>query len=546
MLRRKLLHWSSAQLSLAGRVVVANNVLLASIWFVASSCMFSRSCLEQLRRLIRNFIWSGKDKDNARAKVAWKTLIQPKSKGGLGLIDPWQQSKALLSKFVVRSLRPDVGPWSLFLQECLQCCALCTGGPWKKDTRWFCEQSSRIPRFEGNVYKLINGILQSWREIREALMQLPPAPNEEQMRQPLIWNTFFSTLTGKLLGQQPWLGWGKIASGPAATWEQWQTFSQQSPNQQKQELEKIYGHKKMMSLLQQCRWKTNPTAPPLCWDGFFTRTGVLLGAQGKTSENMVFLTMQPSGNLQISEQCQDLSAFCISEKVRIIAYHNKNWVIDPSPDTLDTTWKIWAYMNSPIRRLSWDPGGVAWSDPLLSPDKQIPFFCYSAKLGRRILQSKTQAPFPATSFWESEGIPRTFLGEFWHAFWDSHQSNKILTFQWQLLHRALPIGMWLMKAKLPPHCPYGDNQIESQRHVLWDCDAAHQIWGRMLRICTSLFPDTTFTWGSLVWSVVEGPPTLYESPPESKAYMTCKSQVKCTKSKNKPAQNDPSTDVRWT
>ena len=253
MLRRKLLHWSSAQLSLAGRVVVANNVLLASIWFVASSCMFSRSCLEQLRRLIRNFIWSGKDKDNVRAKVAWKTLIQPKSKGGLGLIDPWQQSKALLSKFLVCSLRPDAGPWSLFLQECLQCCAPNIGGPWKKDTRWFCEQSSRIPRFEGSIYKLINGILQSWREIREALMQLPPAPNEEQMRQPLIWNTFFSTPTGELPGQQPRLAWEKIVSGPAATWEQWQTFSQQSPNQQKQELEKIYGHKKMMSLLHQCR-----------------------------------------------------------------------------------------------------------------------------------------------------------------------------------------------------------------------------------------------------------------------------------------------------
>ena len=68
----------------------------------------------------------------------------------------------------------------------------------------------------------------------------------------------------------------------------------------------------------------------------------------------------------------------------------------------------------------------------------------------------------------------------------------------------------------------------------------------MLRICTSMFPDTTFTWGSLVWLVVDGPPTLYESPPESKAYMTCKSQVKCTKSKNKPTQSDPSTDVRWT
>ena len=47
-----------------------------------------------------------------------------------------------------------------------------------------------------------------------------------------------------------------------------------------------------MSLLQQCRWKTNPIAPPLYWDGSFTRTGMLIGAQEKT----VFLTMHPSTN----------------------------------------------------------------------------------------------------------------------------------------------------------------------------------------------------------------------------------------------------------
>ena len=35
-IRRKLIFWSSARLSLAGRAVVANQVLLATMWYVTS------------------------------------------------------------------------------------------------------------------------------------------------------------------------------------------------------------------------------------------------------------------------------------------------------------------------------------------------------------------------------------------------------------------------------------------------------------------------------------------------------------------------------
>ena len=41
-----------------------------------------------------------------RAKVARPILTTPKSRGGLGLIDPLSQSKALLAKIVVRGLQP--------------------------------------------------------------------------------------------------------------------------------------------------------------------------------------------------------------------------------------------------------------------------------------------------------------------------------------------------------------------------------------------------------------------------------------------------------
>ena len=116
-IRKKLMFWSSANLSFAGRIVVANHVLLATIWYIASCWIFSRSCMGQVQRLIRNFLWSGNEGGPARAKVAWSKIILPRHKGGLGIIDPWDQSRALLGKFVIRSLLPNVGPWASLLRR---------------------------------------------------------------------------------------------------------------------------------------------------------------------------------------------------------------------------------------------------------------------------------------------------------------------------------------------------------------------------------------------------------------------------------------------
>ena len=65
----------------------------------------------KVQSLIRNFLWGGKNESCAMAKVAWDVLIRPKSQGGLALIDPLIQSRALLTKFVVRGLLPGTEAW---------------------------------------------------------------------------------------------------------------------------------------------------------------------------------------------------------------------------------------------------------------------------------------------------------------------------------------------------------------------------------------------------------------------------------------------------
>jgi len=109
-LKGKLINWSTNKLSLARRILVSNQVLLASIWYLAACWNPDPKMCDQNRGLIRNFIWGGKEAP-ARAKVRWDTLTLPTSQGGLGVKDPKAQSEALLAKLFIRGLAPGGEPW---------------------------------------------------------------------------------------------------------------------------------------------------------------------------------------------------------------------------------------------------------------------------------------------------------------------------------------------------------------------------------------------------------------------------------------------------
>jgi len=73
--KSKLINWNH-NLSLAGRILVANQVLLASMWYLVTCWNPNPRMCAQVRVVIRNFIWGGKDAP-AHAKVKWDTLALP-------------------------------------------------------------------------------------------------------------------------------------------------------------------------------------------------------------------------------------------------------------------------------------------------------------------------------------------------------------------------------------------------------------------------------------------------------------------------------------
>ena len=82
--------------------------------------MLLTGVMRQVRRLIRNFLWSGHDGSaDTRARVRWETIIQPIATGGSGVIDPEMQCRALLTKFIVRGLFPGNETWKLLFKSVL-------------------------------------------------------------------------------------------------------------------------------------------------------------------------------------------------------------------------------------------------------------------------------------------------------------------------------------------------------------------------------------------------------------------------------------------
>jgi hypothetical protein len=174
-LKGKLINWSHSTLSLAGRILVANQVLLASIWYMAACWNPNPKMCCQVRGVIRNFIWGGKDTP-ARAKVKWETLALPTAQGGLGVTDPKLQSKALLAKLMVRGLAPGD---ELIRHNADQTRLPVHGkGPTNPDFNWLLA-APKLKRLQAWMWKSIIG---AWLNVRTGLTKSDPTSGEEILR----------------------------------------------------------------------------------------------------------------------------------------------------------------------------------------------------------------------------------------------------------------------------------------------------------------------------------------------------------------------------
>jgi hypothetical protein len=81
----KLMHWKANQLSFAGLVTLAKSVLEAIPIYPVMTTIMPKSCIDEIHRIQRRFIWGDTNQVRRYHAVGWEMVTWLKSLGGLGL-----------------------------------------------------------------------------------------------------------------------------------------------------------------------------------------------------------------------------------------------------------------------------------------------------------------------------------------------------------------------------------------------------------------------------------------------------------------------------
>lgn len=157
-IRMHLSKWSNHPLSLAGRIMVYNQVVLSSIWYLASCMDLTEKTLIIAKATIRNYIWSGKRESCATAKVKWDTAILPIVQGGVKILDPQWKASALLIKLLTRGLSVGYEPWKTLVHYRVSQTKQSRRSQWASHANWI--MNSRNIVKQGPC--MWQGVMRAW------------------------------------------------------------------------------------------------------------------------------------------------------------------------------------------------------------------------------------------------------------------------------------------------------------------------------------------------------------------------------------------------
>ena len=205
-IRKHLGKWSNHPLSLAGRIMVSNQVILSSIWYLASCTDLTGQALKIAKATVRNYIWSGKKVSCARARVKWDTAVLPIVRGGIKILDPQWQASALLIKLLLRGLSVGYEPWKALVRYRVAQTKQSRRGTWPAHANWIMN-SRNIAKHGSTMWQ---AVMRVWQTVQSGLEQQDPKSWAEIIRQPLFGN--------RLLTDDLGIQWGTEARSNLVRW----------------------------------------------------------------------------------------------------------------------------------------------------------------------------------------------------------------------------------------------------------------------------------------------------------------------------------------
>ena len=229
-IRKHLLRWAGSKLSLAGKIMVCNQVVLSSIWYLKSCADISGQAFKLARATVRNYMWSGKRESRARARVKWDTAVLPIVRGGVKILDPQWQASALLVKLLIRRLSVGYEPWKVLVRYRVAQTKQSRRGRWPAHANWV----MNAPNLAKQGSPMWQGVMKAWHTIQSGIEQQDPSSWAEIARQPLFGNRFLTDTSGIQWGTRPrsnmrwWAenGVRNLKDLARPNGEGWQTFAE--------------------------------------------------------------------------------------------------------------------------------------------------------------------------------------------------------------------------------------------------------------------------------------------------------------------------------
>jgi hypothetical protein len=510
-IRKHLIRWSANKLSLAGRIMVSNQVVLSSIWYLASCMDFSGKSLKLARTTVRNYMWSGKYNTRARARVRWSTAVLPIVRGGVKILDPEWQASALLVKLLIRGMSVGYEPWKVLVRHRVAQTKQSRRGRWPANANWIMNSSHLVNQGSS----MWQGVMRAWSTLQAGLEQQDPQSWAEIARQPLYGN--------HLLTNEKGIQWGTEVRTNMRWWSEknirtlqdiarpdgrgWKTFTELRSLRRTSVAPALYDR-----VINNIPWASNPLPPH--------RKGQWIAA--KEADGSIQRVYHLQETLPLASQMyskdgteqlhfvdrRQLDPTRLMREVRIlICTGDKRTVIDYNPpEEPEPNQSIWLWGNTWINQLEWDPREWQWRRLGILPDTSV--MNYTTKRGYRIALKQNTQQMPLNSELEREGYNRQTRAKFFNRIWHPYLPRKVSAMQWLVLTEGLPVGAWREKIGLPHTCELCPTEIkETLQHALQDCPQLNRVWTsfRNTRQAAGLEPSYQ-SWKEISRGLIRDPP----------------------------------------
>lgn len=194
-MERVLNYWKQRDLTLRGKVLVINALMLAKMWYVLGVIPMPMGISKRLKKDVLNFLWGSKP-----SKISYNTLIGAIEEGGLGLQDPELKKKSFRVKTVKTFLNEEnKAEWKIHMRMFLNKCRHMKIGP---DILWM----KLKPKMITGIPEFYKEVLEAWTEFLPNVC-IKPIRRLEFLIQPLFLNENI-VYRGKELFFKHWINAG--------------------------------------------------------------------------------------------------------------------------------------------------------------------------------------------------------------------------------------------------------------------------------------------------------------------------------------------------